>query len=423
MRKFLPYILIFIILGGLFIPTVQVHAETDYEKCVASNRELAQNANDGTTYADCSKLAGAPASGQSGLAENIPGCAVITGDFDDCIVKITYIIFYTIPAFFLGLAASTFNLIISLTLSSTLYTNSTFIPEAWGVVRDLSNLFFILILLYIGIKMILGLGGHDVKKMVVQVIIMALLINFSMFFSKIIIDSANILALVFYDKIDVCTEVSGQNMVNGQPKPCVNYLPISDPAKTGIVEKDIAGGIVSAFDPSRMLSEEFFIKAKEKSQVFSVSAAGFATFVGGGALAGSFIPFVGTAIGAGVGTIAYGIKTIVGYAVPSKSIPTPLLLGIILISGLTMAFAAYSFTVVGIAFLSRLIELWVLIIFSPFAFMSSSVPFLAKAEGIGWDEWIKSLVRVSFMAPIFMFFLYLTFKLINAKFFFHLSSN
>src|SRR3989338_167148 len=53
--------------------------------------------------------------------------------------------------------------------------------------------------------------------------------------------------------------------------------------------------------------------------------------------------------------------------------------------------------------------------------MSSSVPFLAKAEGIGWDEWIKSLVRVSFMAPIFMFLLYLTFKLINANLFASLS--
>src|SRR3989338_8427809 len=53
--------------------------------------------------------------------------------------------------------------------------------------------------------------------------------------------------------------------------------------------------------------------------------------------------------------------------------------------------------------------------------MSSSVPFLAKAEGIGWDEWIKSIVRVSFMAPIFMFFLYLIFKLINANLFANLS--
>jgi len=444
MRKFLPFILILFILIGLLSPATEVFAQDATGECIVT--DTTPNAGRPEVYQVTRAACGgfldsthtvtwggqtlsresATVTGKSVLPEQIPGCAVITGDFDDCIVKLTYIIFYTIPAFLLGLAANSFNLIISLTLSSTLYTKSTFIPEAWGVVRDLSNLFFILILLYIGIKMILGLGGHDVKKMVVQVVIMALLINFSMFFSQIIIDTSNILALVFYDKINVCTvaggqaPATGQSAASGQSPPCAAYAPIGDPTKTGVLEKDIAGGIVAAFDPSRMMTAEFFEKARTQTQAVW-SATGAAAFVGGGALAGSFIPFVGTAIGAGVGAAGYVVKSTIGYFFGSKDVPVPLMLGIILISGLTMAFAAYSFAVVGIAFLSRLIELWVLIIFSPFAFMSSSVPFLAKAEGIGWDEWIKSLVRVSFMAPIFMFFLYLIFKIINVNLFANLT--
>ena len=37
-------------------------------------------------------------------------------------------------------------------------------------------------------------------------------------------------------------------------------------------------------------------------------------------------------------------------------------------------------------------------------------PFLDKIEYIGWKNWSEKLIATSFMAPIFMFFLYLIFK-------------
>ena len=78
-------------------------------------------------------------------------------------------------------------------------------------------------------------------------------------------------------------------------------------------------------------------------------------------------------------------------------------LGIVVIAGAIMSFAAYCFFVSGLAFLARMIELWVLIIFSPFAFMSFAVPKLSGTEYIGWDDWFKRLMKGRFMAPVFMF--------------------
>src|ERR1035437_4842480 len=322
----------------------------------------------------------------SSLKANMASCdALDNWTFNGCIEKIFYIIFYGIPAWLLTLSAKFFDALIAITLSSKLFAASTFIPVAWGVVRDLSNLFFILILLYIAIQIILDLG-HDAKKMIVKVIIIALLINFSMFFTEVVIDSSNILALVFYNKLNVDTKnLDGSTSVRP-------YIPVTNADN----EKDIAGGMVSAFDPSQFLTQDFFDKAKQKTQATPPGTIG--------TIVGTMIP-------------VYGLYQAYGYWFPSEEVPVPMIIGIILISGLIMSFAAYTFFIAGISFLGRLIELWVLIIFSPFAFMSSTVPILDKVDYIGWDAWLKRLLAVAFMAPIFMFFMYFIFLLIKSNLF------
>ncbi len=80
------------------------------------------------------------------------------------------------------------------------YKEISAISGAWGTVRDVANMGFIFILLYASIEMILGIG-KDVRKLIVNIIIAALLINFSMFFTQVVIDAANIIALTFYHAI------------------------------------------------------------------------------------------------------------------------------------------------------------------------------------------------------------------------------
>ena len=86
-------------------------------------------------------------------------------------------------------------------------------------------------------------------------------------------------------------------------------------------------------------------------------------------------------------------------------LPAGLIIVILMIAGSMMYYVAIVLAIAGFAFLIRIIELWILLIFSPFAVMSSVVPKLASMEYIGWQSWSKRLIKIAFMAPIFMFFL------------------
>lgn len=72
------------------------------------------------------------------------------------------------------------------------------IEIAWQTIRDLMNMSFIFILLYTAIGTILDIGGINWKKNILNIIIAAVLINFSLFFTKILIDASNIFTLTFY---------------------------------------------------------------------------------------------------------------------------------------------------------------------------------------------------------------------------------
>lgn len=368
-KKIIPYILILLlfIVVGLFSPMTKVHAKVG-DTCDTTDGMP----NDGKivlvgTSEVCLKPTAASASTEpeqsSYFEDQIIGdaCGVgwdksINPFSDGCLKMIFYKIFHGIPAFFLWVAALLFNVLISVSLSSDLF-KAPFVGQAWGVVRDFSNIFFILILLYIAIKIILDLGGSEAKKMISKVIIIALLINFSMFFTGIVIDASNILGLIFYNKINVNTTVNGVERL---------YSPVG-------TEKDIAGGLVNSFDPTKIIGEDFFNQAIKQ-----------------------FNPSTGAPME------------------DATEVPISIVLSVILLAGAVMCVAAYVFFVSGFFFLARLIELWFLIIFSPFAFMSSTVPLLSGISDIGWKQWFDRLISSAFMAPIFMFLLYFIFTLVGS---------
>ena len=98
-------------------------------------------------------------------------------------------------------AGMLFNLSVAFSLHIKDFLDTTpFIDTAWATFRDIANMFFIFILLYVAIKTILG---DNPGKMLTSIIITALLVNFSMFFTKVVIDASNILALNFYNAINV----------------------------------------------------------------------------------------------------------------------------------------------------------------------------------------------------------------------------
>ncbi|OHA19242.1 MAG: hypothetical protein A2836_02940 [Candidatus Taylorbacteria bacterium RIFCSPHIGHO2_01_FULL_45_63] len=86
-------------------------------------------------------------------------------------------------------------------LDTSNFTKITAIAEGWKIIRDLSNIFFIFILLWIAISTILQLSSHNLKQALTRIIIVALFVNFSLFISRAIMDAGNVVANGYYNAI------------------------------------------------------------------------------------------------------------------------------------------------------------------------------------------------------------------------------
>lgn len=75
------------------------------------------------------------------------------------------------------------------------------IRATWAVGRDFANMFFIFLLLYSAIGTILDLQKANLKKNFVNILLIAVFINFSYPIARVTIDVTNIIALEFYNKI------------------------------------------------------------------------------------------------------------------------------------------------------------------------------------------------------------------------------
>ncbi len=93
--------------------------------------------------------------------------------------------------------------------------NSSSIQIAWETIRDYVNIMFIFILLWIAIKTIIN-GTSGAGRDIVKVIVVALLINFSLLFTKAFIDIGNVLSISMYNKVSGNTDV----FVDGTPYKC-----------------------------------------------------------------------------------------------------------------------------------------------------------------------------------------------------------
>lgn len=70
-----------------------------------------------------------------------------------------------------------------------------------------------------------------------------------------------------------------------------------------------------------------------------------------------------------------------------------------------MIYIIIMFMSVAILFVSRVAGLWIAMIFAPLAFMSYALPF--DIPGFGHRKWWDLLLKNAFLAPIFVFFLYI----------------
>ena len=233
--------------------------------------------------------------------------------------------FFWAAGIFLAMTGSILDMAINVTINSSLLASLAFVNVGWTAVRDFSNMVFIFVLLYVAIQTILDIGGGNTKRIVAHVIIAAILINFSLFFTKVVIDAGNILAVTFHNKL-----VSKQGDLN---------------------MKSATAPILGGLDLQTIWSDK--------------------TSATGAALEGIKSPTRKALLYAG--------------------------------GAIFMLIAAYVVLACALMMVSRTVHLIILMVFSPFAFMSFGMP---KLSGV-WNTWWQKLVDQTFAAPIFLFMMYL----------------
>lgn len=183
MKKGLNYILIAIVIVGLFTPTDFLQAQ---------------------------------GSGIVGTA--ISGIVGSAGRLVEPIFSYIFFLIQKITALFMGLAALILNYTIDVTIMDMARNvgSMTGINIAWRVIRDLMNIGFIFILIYEGVLLIIGKGNTSrIKSFIVGLVLASLLINFSLFFTKVIIDASNIVTIGVYNSILAAAPPASQGNAPG----------------------------------------------------------------------------------------------------------------------------------------------------------------------------------------------------------------
>ncbi|HEU4677402.1 MAG TPA: type IV secretion system protein [Candidatus Paceibacterota bacterium] len=79
------------------------------------------------------------------------------------------------------------------------------ISNLWSLIRDICNLAFIFGFIYVGIRTIIDPDSADTKRFLSRIIVGALLINFSLFFVKAIVDVSNFTSVQIYNSLTTGT--------------------------------------------------------------------------------------------------------------------------------------------------------------------------------------------------------------------------
>ncbi len=90
------------------------------------------------------------------------------------------------------------------------------VKDAWTIMRDVVNFSLIFALVYAALGIILDLSKVDGKRLVINIIIVAMLVNFSAFFTHIVIDASNVIANQFYVAAGGGTTAGGSPNLSGK---------------------------------------------------------------------------------------------------------------------------------------------------------------------------------------------------------------
>ncbi len=101
-------------------------------------------------------------------------------------------------------------------------TMGTMLQSIWRVNRNIVNIIFVLVLLYLALKYIFGSeeGGTDLKKVLPMFALMLIAVNFSWLASKVVLDAASVATQIVFSLPTAVKGVIGDEVLNNQIKNC-----------------------------------------------------------------------------------------------------------------------------------------------------------------------------------------------------------
>jgi len=226
---------------------------------------------------------------------------------------------------------------------------SPIINQLWTAFRDISNILIIGMFTFIAISMILGSQSFGSKKLIARVLIIAVLINFSLLFGRVIIESSNFVARQFY-----CSMIAGtgSEVCSSGSTGALNLAAVGN-AETGI-----------GLEFMKFLGARGFVETRATAdKIFNDS--------GGNALTGRLY------------SILYGVAAM-----------------------LLMLAAAAVFAYIVFLLVARAILFIFLLVMSAPAFAAYLIP---KYGEMYWSMWWNALLRNAIFGPLLMMLLWATF--------------
>jgi len=197
MKKLVQTLLIFSVVLGSFLAPVEINTETlqpVVSEVYAANNDFSNS----TISAIC-----------SGSFWDDISCEI--GNFFLWYFELIWYKTTQVVAFIVAFGV---DLLLFHSISSATYRTGI-IEAGWEILRNLVNIIFIFSLLTIAFQMVFGAASSKTKETLIKTIVVALVINFSLFVTYLVIDASNILANVFYSRIETEDSTPGNLGTNG----------------------------------------------------------------------------------------------------------------------------------------------------------------------------------------------------------------
>lgn len=254
------------------------------------------------------------------------------------------------------------NASVNLTMNISWFVNNNdSIKFAWTAIRDFSSIFFIGILLYASITLIIGVAGPGVKKTIFNIVMAGLLVNFSLFITKTLIDVSNVVTLSIYRAIAPGEVVDFNKISQPGNTAQTNGVTLNQQQQSLISDNGIANvfmgllRIQTIYDPAGSIGDTKSATANNRGSV---------------ALKIITASAMGTAI---------------------------------------MIIAGTNFAIIALVFLARFAILILLLIFSPIAFLGNIIPQTKEYS----DKWWKELQSQLIFPPIYFIMIYVALRIMT----------